>query len=909
MNLMKTLVYKNLKLNKKRSLVTIVGIILATALLSALVTLVSSFQYSMIQYEKQKNGDYHYAFSGVTREDLPEFENNRAIESMFEISQVGYARIQGCKNEDKPYAYVVETDKTGFEKAGFDLIEGRMAENADEIVIPRHLKTNGRVDYKVGDEIRLYVAQRWDKTEKKTLTQSTPYLGDKEKLINLKSHKYKVVGIMERPGYGMEDYSASGYTCVTYSQDPTDNMTVYVRYTAKGLRNQYAVTAGILGVDESLFTKVNNIDEMTDFSEEDMTRYDDQMEKAKYGMYANGGLIRYERIYPLDGSFKTMYIMAMFVALIIILTSVYCIKNSFQISITEKIRQYGMLSSVGATRRQIRKSVKLEAAMLGVVGVPVGMGSGLLAAYILTRVVNLLLQDALSIEMVCHTSVIMLALALLLSILTIYFSALGSARRAAKVTPLEAIRNTHEIKMKPGKLKTPRYISRFWGIGGVISYKNIKRNRRKYRTTVISIVICSITFIVISYFMSLAFHLVRMSYGNQSYNVSVWADGDAKVSNEKMAGIIREIDGVKEFVVAKEYYFNVDHPELTGDFREYEQQMYADGEEQSSDMTFKLIVMEQKGFDSYVRQMGLSDVGTGAILINRGTLEFYDEKSGKYTQRETRLFDYKAGDKLKLQYYVGSTEDEDSSDTETLNDEADAGERKELGITLAGTVDQAPLGYMDSSFSMPTLIVDQSGFDALWKGRTYDYQNSVRQQAYMDAKDADTCQDTLEKTLSGVFVDDANYTVYNRDREMQQEKSLFILIGIFAYGLIVVIALIGITNIINTLGTSMELRSREFATLRSIGMTDRQFARMVRLESLFLSAKSLVIGLPVGLILTYVICLMENKMDSVVIYQPPIFAMLICAVVVILLIYGIMKVSMAKIGRGNIIETIKNENL
>ena len=101
--------------------------------------------------------------------------------------------------------------------------------------------------------------------------------------------------------------------------------------------------------------------------------------------------------------------------------------------------------------------------------------------------------------------------------------------------------------------------------------------------------------------------------------------------------------------------------------------------------------MEQKGFDSYVRQMGLSDVGTGAILINRGTLEFYDEKAGKYKQRETRLFDYRAGDKLKLQYYVDDTEDEDSSDTETLSDEADAGERKELGITLAGTVDEAPL--------------------------------------------------------------------------------------------------------------------------------------------------------------------------------------------------------------------------
>ena len=138
MNLMKTLTLKNLKLNRKRTIVTIVGIILATALLSALVTLVSSFQYSMIEYQKQKGGDFHVKFSNVKMSELSEFKNNRNIESTFETMGMGFAKLDGCKNEDKPYAYVMATDEAGFEKGCFNLIEGRMAKNEDDKRTNRH---------------------------------------------------------------------------------------------------------------------------------------------------------------------------------------------------------------------------------------------------------------------------------------------------------------------------------------------------------------------------------------------------------------------------------------------------------------------------------------------------------------------------------------------------------------------------------------------------------------------------------------------------------------------------------------------------------------------------------------------------------------------------------------------------
>lgn len=934
MNLMKTLTLKNLKLNRKRTIVTIVGIILATALLSALVTLVSSFQYSMIEYQKQKDGDFHVKFSNVKMSELSEFKNNRNIESTFETMGMGFAKLDGCKNEDKPYAYVMATDEAGFERGCFKLIEGRMAKNEDEIVIPRHLKTNGRIDIKVGDEITLDVGKRYDSNTEGVISENCAYEHEAETLTDTVTKHYKVVGIMERPGYGMEDYSAAGYTFVTYSDElaAIDNgtkseaseadttLTVYSRYTQKALRNKDAVTADIIGVDEKLFEKANN--SSVEMSSEESDRFLKEMENAKYDIYMNGYLINYECVFPIDGSFKALFTVAAVVALIIILTSVYCIKNSFNISITEKIRQYGMLASVGATRRQIKSSVKTEAAMLGVVGIPVGTMSGILASLILVKVVNALSAGWLNVALSFHTSLPALILAVILSIATIYFSATGSARRAAKVTPLEAIRNTKEIKIKSAKLKTPAIIGRIWGIGGVISYKNIKRNNKKYRTTVTSIVICSVTFIVISYFMSMAFSVVGMSYASVDYNIGINMSCKKDIDIEKLSELLSGIEGAKDYLVGAGYYFDVDKPEYTKEYGEYCGQLYDDREDVSQE--FFITVLNDKSYDKYASDAGVKNADTGAILVNKCTFDVYNEKSSKYVKEEMELYKYKAGDTIRCGYNVyddassddnaveGDTESstEDNSgyvDEETINN----GVRKTVDVTIAGVTDKVPIGY--NGYSNTLLFMNQKGFESLWgdgKNGNEIKPGYASYSAYVVAENADEYQDTFEKeTEENPEYSQISFYVSNLDKQMRDEKSLFTLLGVFAYGLIVVIALIGITNIINTLSTGMELRSREFATLRSIGMTDKQFVGMVRLESVFISVKALVIGVPLGILISYLLCVMMNRMDDAIIYEPPYKAIILCIVVVIMLIYAIMKLSMTKLRHNNIIETIKNENL
>lgn len=949
MNLMKTLTLKNLKLNRKRTIVTIVGIILATALLSALVTLVSSFQYSMIEYQKQKGGDFHVKFSNVKMSELSEFKNNRNIESTFETMGMGFAKLNGCKNEDKPYAYVMATDEAGFERGCFKLIEGRMAKNEDEIVIPRHLKTNGRIDIKVGDEITLDVGKRYDSNTESVISENCAYEHEAETLTDTVTKHYKVVGIMERPGYGMEDYSAAGYTFVTYSDElaAIDNgtkseaseadttLTVYSRYTKKALRNKDAVTADIIGVDEKLFAKANN--SSVEMSAEESDRFLKEMENAKYDIYINGFLISYECVFPIDGTFKALFTVAAVVALIIILTSVYCIKNSFNISITEKIRQYGMLASVGATRRQIKSSVKTEAAMLGVVGIPVGTMSGILASLILVKVVNALSAGWLNFALSFHTSLPALILAVIMSIATIYFSATGSARRAAKVTPLEAIRNTKEIKIKSAKLKSPAIIGRIWGIGGVISYKNIKRNNKKYRTTVTSIVICSVTFIVISYFMSMAFSMVGMSYASTDYNIGINMSYKKDIDIEKLSKLVSGIEGVDDYLVGAGYDFDVSKPEYTKEYGEYCGQLYDDSEDVSQE--FLITVLDDKSYDKYASDAGIKNAATGAILVNKCTFDVYNENSSKYVKKEMELYKYKAGDTIECGYNVyddaSSDENDVEGDTESSTDDNNAvegdtessvddnngyvdeetinnGVRKTVDVTIAGVTDKVPIGYKGYS-SITLMFMNQKGFESLWadgKSGNELKPGYASYSAYVVAENADDYQDTFEKeTEENPEYSQISFYVSNLDKEMRDEKSLFTLLGVFAYGLIVVIALIGITNIINTLSTGMELRSREFATLRSIGMTDKQFAGMVRLESVFISVKALVIGVPLGILISYLLCVMMNRMDNAIIYEPPYKAIILCIVVVIMLIYAIMKLSMTKLRHNNIIETIKNENL
>ena len=139
-------------------------------------------------------------------------------------------------------------------------------------------------------------------------------------------------------------------------------------------------------------------------------------------------------------------------------------------------------------------------------------------------------------------------------------------------------------------------------------------------------------------------------------------------------------------------------------------------------------------------------------------------------------------------------------------------------------------------------------------------------------------------------------------------NDLYLIIAIFLYGFIIVIALIGVTNIFNTITTNIELRKGEFAMLKSVGMTNHEFNRMIFLESFFYCIKSLLIGLPIGIIISYTIYnVLIGQMELK--YVLPYKGIIISICVVFVLIFTLMKYSVSKTKSNNIIETIRNENI
>lgn len=860
MNLLNRLTLKNLRLNKKRTLVTIIGIILSTALITGVATLVSSFRSTIIEYEKQDSGDYHYVFYNVPVDDLKYIKNNRNVEDVYLNEDLGYSLLDGSKNEDKPYLYLKAYSKGSIEKLGIELKEGRLPENDNEVVISSHIKSNGGVEYKIGDELDVKLGERISDGE--SLDQGKALDEERSESFVLRNEKnYKIVGIIERPNFDIEPYTAPGYTVLTIlnENDIKGSLNVYVRY--KDVKKHLATTAQIIGIDEQVLKRIS--DPSNGMISESDTEI---LGNAKYVFSKNDSLIRWENLEFKEATRNVLYTVSAIVIVIIIVTSVFCIRNSFEISITEKTRQYGMLASVGATSKQIRKNVLYEGLILGLIGVPVGILSGLIAIFVLLKVISHILKSFLGFEFIFTTNLSAIAISILLAGITIYLSARKSAKKASKISPIEAIRNTDDIKIKAKKLRTPRIIKSLFGVGGDISYKNLKRNRKKYRTTVISIIVSVSIFIAMSAFIEYAFGTTSVYYKDYDYNLIV--NGRTSEINQLLE--IAKNDTVKKYSINRDLVAEVAGRELRNHYT---------SEKKSVDESLGMINSNDEkdyanlvavGKDEYMRFLsknGLKyDDVKDKVILNDSAKTYVDSKKA-YSMY--RIYDYKKGD------HISASIDGKSSDLE-----------------IAAIVDSVPMGPY---YSNGMFIVSDEFFDK------YKSKEDMSVSLYMDSSNPNELEEIVRKSNIGSYVE-------NIETIAKEQNAMMLAISIFLYGFIAVISLIGVTNIFNTITTNMELRQKEFANLKSIGMTKKEFNRMIRLESVLYGSKALVIGIPIGVGLSYLL-FKAFGISYEMTYELPFKAIGISIVVVAILIWVIMRFSLKKINKQNIIETIRKDNI
>ncbi|MCM1497784.1 MAG: ABC transporter permease [Clostridium sp.] len=879
MKVLRKLTLRTLFMNKKRTIVTIVGIMLATALITCVANMAESLRASMIAYEKAASGDYHYAFYGVSQENRKYFENNRNIQSLGYDAAVGYAMLEGSTNPDKPYLYLRAMDEAGMRGAGVPsrLLEGRLPENEHELLISKHIQTNGGVKYQIGDHLTLEIGQRV-LSDGSILTQGNPFLYEEESFVPQQSVEYTIVGIMERPSLSEESTNSPGYMVVTYLSDKNkpETMNLYATYTKTALRNRDQVTASLLGVSDELYQRYRYGTGGDELTAEEF----EKLEAVASWHEINVWLLKWELMLFSDGTKGMLYSMAAVAILIIIVTGVFCIRNSFVISLTEKMKLYGMLSSVGATKKQRKQLVHGEAVLLGCIGIPLGILCGVLATYLVVRFTSGLMTMGLGIQLIFAFSVPAMVVGVLLSMVTVYFSAGQAARRASKVSPISAIRGNEMIKIQAKEIRTPKLFHRLFGIGGAIAYKNLRRARVKYRTTVISIVVSVAVFIAMTTFIQLGFRATNIYYKDIPYQIAVTI---SEYENPDDVSWIRNLDGIRQYELQTRGAILVNPAELAYTDRYLELHPYLMEMEEAD---IKLVAIGSDNYEEYCRKLGLSpeEVKDKGILIAD-----YSEVMEDGKRAEGMMFEHHPGDVIH-----GKAEAEQYASNEEAGEEQ---EYENIDIELAAQTDVRPMSLHHEGGQI--LIMSNEWFE---EHEALRHENSY---LFIQCDDADSIQKEVEDYLD---MNATSYYLYNVQEEQESNQSLYTLISVFLYGFIIVIALIGITNIFNTITTNMELRSREFAMLKSIGMTRKEFRRLVSLESLFYGVKSLLIGIPVGIVLSLCFYAAFSRQIETA-YQLPYSGIVISILAVLLLLFVITRYSMGRINRKNIVETIQSENI
>lgn len=848
MSILNRLTIKNLRLNKKRTIVTIIGIILSTALMVGIGLLFSSFQDLMIRDTIGYSGKYEAKYNDVDLIKLNDIKNKNF--TYFYEKPIGFSKIESS-NEYKPYMYITSVNREYFDE--LKLIEGDIPKNENEIVISNHVITNGGLDYKVGDIVTFTYGSR---NIDGNITLANSELVDGEFLTNEGTHTYKIVGIVDRSNF--ESYSASGYTAFTVDVNSDNgNVNLYV-----------------------MFNKNKNIIKQSE-------------ELAKELNY-NGDINYNSTLLALYGESTYGNVMSSMGGMMIImlsLVSIGCIiviYNSFAISVMERKKEFGLLSSIGATKKQIKKSVFYEALVVGVIGIVFGILGAYIGIGCVILIINNLISDILEYKLYLVTNYLFIIIPVIFMIIVIGVSAFIPSRRASKVSPIEAIRQNDDIKINKKKIRTSKLVLKLFGIEGEIALKNIKRNKKKYRVTIVSLFISIVLFISFSSYMNYTLNTASSVMGEvpYDYRISYFGDDNNKEALDKINEIVKSSD-VKEYVS-----YSVGNLSIIGNYTYsdeyldfYKSAYDDDGIKALNNLKYQsiyILVLDDNSYNKYKKLIGLDK--DSVILLNR----FKGVSYGNNKRVNYDIPVINSGD-INIKICNFDDNDEDVDTTKYCNKNID-----NIFVTNKSFDLIEEFSYMDDF----KLIVNKKLYDSILDGGTDFTQFNI-------ISDNTNNIDKLTKELDKY--NNVNYI--NIKESMKQTNNLILVVKILMYGFISLVTLIGVTSVFNTISTSMALRKREFAVLRSIGLTRGGFNKMLFFESLFFGMKSLIFALPVSIGVTILIHYSLSDMMSISTIIIPWKAIIISIVSVFIIVLLTMMYSSSKIKKHNIIEQIREENI
>ena len=859
MNLYTSLTLRYLKQNKRRTLVTIIGIILATALICGIGNICTSFMDYQMRDQIKTSGSFYATFTDIDKEKAS------VITKSSGVSEYGYKKDLGSIILDKKDSTSLDInvfDKNTINSFQITLKNGNYPKNQSEIVVTQALLN--KWNKKIGDKITLNLGELiYDD------------MGMISKLKNSQKTTFKIVGTLDKAPYNSKLFAIAGFDINTV--DKNENFDVSI--CTKNPKDIYK-TAISIGENIGLVQK--------DDPKDKSYNYDGQTSLYFKDINYNEGLLRLLGASSYSNINITLLLIVGLVASLVIIATIATIYNSFSIAISERKKQFGILNSIGATKSQIMKLVFLEGFLVSIVGIPIGLLSGTVAIDIVFKVIKTFFKTSMFGELGLRVvfSPIVLIISTLVILLTIFISAIIPAINAAKISPLEAIKNSSNLKV--GKIKSSKLVKKIFKTEGELAYKNLRRNKGKFRITLFSLVISIVIFISFNGFVDMFIEANQINYGSITNDLTLYENNLlTKEEVQKTIDELKKINGLKDVAIDKGYNLNVhvDEKNINKDLREsLKQSDYVDMDNSTynfinsrlytpGDFSISNIKLSEGKFD---RKTAKAE--NGVILVRYSYQESLAKK-GKVV-----LSNYKVGDTLNCTITSYDSDGKESA--------------KEVKLKILAITDEILTGnnqYPETSFGV---VAYDDLIPSL--GITDDKSSSIY---YVATNREKSTRDEVKKVA-----EENNLSVIDSIDEAQKLEQTMNVMKIFVYGFIVVISLVSVTNIINTISTNINLRKREFAVIKSIGVTPQGFKKMIYMESILYGILSLLYGIPIGICMNV---LMNKILEGMITVQTliPYKAILICVVAIFVITFIASYIPLKKMSKENIIDNIRQESI
>lgn len=834
MNIVNTLTLRHIKTHKKRSILTVVAIIISVAMVTAVFTssisFVKFFQDSTVAVDgnwhaKFTDDDYnlHKAFY-ATDENIEEF-GARA-----HIGSTDFGSEASLNNSS-----IFSAEKNWFSLRNIAVSQGRFPENSHELLLTKYAIDEFELNVKIGDKITVPVLI---------------YNKDKDELEPI-DREYEIVGISDSFVSAIENYAVfSGLDSEALSQ--SRDTIVIARYDK---------------LDNSIWDKIEQTQKSVGLS----------------GYDYNSDLFNFSGIMKNNGMIVSLGMFAGILLLIIAVVSVFMIYDSFAVSYQERAKYLGMLASVGATKRQKRKSIYFEGLILGLISIPLGIISGIGGIAVTFKCIEDAFTSTMNYSLgslKVYVNWIVIAGTVLASALTIFISMYIPARKASKTTAIEAIRQTGTVKVKkPKKLRTSKLTAKLFGYEGVIAVKNFKRNGRRSRNIVFSLSLSVVIFLTVTSFSAMLSDIMKAAFVSTP---DICINAEYK-DREIISDAVKRNKNIDRFFTSYRRYASLPSS------------YFKDSD--NSDCGMMFVFLDNDSFDGYLKQLGEKSekyhdkTNPTAILFNSVLKE---DKDGKKIKTEA-LKDFE-GQKLTVKLYESpeSSVDDNGEDDLIEKDISIA-----VGLQTTKQWNEEKFNMFSSPF--PMVIMSEDHIDALFDGfKSLPYMETSVMCGDFKAVSAELVKTIKAKDSSIEFF------VETPSAGAQEMNNLFTIAKVFIYGFITLISLISVLNIINTISNSMNERRREFAMIRSVGMTPKSFKRMIYFEAARYGAKALIFSLPIGVLIHFAMYkALSSSMDfGFSIHILPYIAAVgaVFAIIAAALLYSI-----DKIRNDNIIETLKTD--